>query len=176
MLSTAFLLAASMVVGQAEEKPSALPDLIAKELQFFVGSWTSEGTVQGMPMKGRLDVRWSSGGHCLVCDFRLRLEDERIQGNAVWGWDSASEELLWTAFYSNNVLEINRQQVKSPGMYRGTFSGSAFGKSYEAEGETDRRGPDEWTFSTKKHLSEGEPTEGINVRFTRAAKKAKESR
>ena len=96
MLSTALVLATSMVVGQPDAAAATIPNPIVKELQFFVGEWTSEGTVQGTPIQGALTLKWSPGQSCLVGDHRVQLGGEEIRGSAAWGWDSATEELLWT--------------------------------------------------------------------------------
>ena len=63
---------------------------IVKELQFFVGEWTSEGSVQDTPIQGALTLKWSPGQYCLVGDHRVQLGGEEIRGSAVWGWDSAT--------------------------------------------------------------------------------------
>ncbi len=169
----ALLVAASVVFGQAEAKKPVLPEKIAQQLQFFVGEWNVEGEVAGAALKGRWSTRWSPKKHCLVINYPLSIDDQQIQGNGVFGWDTETEELMTFMFYSNGVLEICRYKLVSPGVLKGTFAGSAQGKPYKAECELRTNGADEWTFTTKRNIVGGKEEKELLVRFARSEGKAK---
>lgn len=65
MLSTSLLLAASMIVGQAEET-SPLPEAIARMYEYQMGTWQISGRVGDQPAKGRWTCRWAQGKHCYL--------------------------------------------------------------------------------------------------------------
>ena len=67
MLSTAFLLAASMVVGQAEEAATpAMPKDVRSAIEFMAGEWESETSFGDEQLKGSSYRAWSPNRTCLI--------------------------------------------------------------------------------------------------------------
>ena len=146
---SAFVITASALLGHTETKQSALPDNIVKEIEYFVGDWTVEGDVRGMPLKGRWNARWSPQKHCLLITYPLTLDGEKILGHGMMGWDTAKKELLVFMLFSNGVFEDGRYKVESPRLFKGNFVGSAKGEPFKATGTVRTDNPDEWTFQTQ---------------------------
>ena len=165
---SAFVITATVLLGQTEAEQSALPDNIVKELECFVGNWTVEGDVLGMDLKGRWNAKWSPRKHCLLISYPLNLDGERVFGNGIMGWDTEKEELLILMFYSNGVHENVRYTVESPGLFKGVFAGSADGEPFKATCEMRTNQSNEWTFQTKGHTVGGKSEGELTVRFTRS--------
>ena len=154
--------------GQAGQP--VIPDEIIKEWQGFVGEWKAEGQGARGVIKGTWKATWAPGKQCLLIDYRGSVGDEAFIGSAIWGWDSSKDEFLVVSFYSNDILEIIRTKVESPGVYKGTHMGHAKGKPSKAKAELNKPGPNEWTFKATEATIGGEEAPDLTVRFVRAGK------
>jgi hypothetical protein len=98
MLSTALLLAASMVVGQAGDTEQHL-----KGLQWFVGEWRAEVQLQegipGVAEKGdQMEVlgshRWILGRNAIQVDWTHKINGAEVSmGRGLIGWDGLSNTI-----------------------------------------------------------------------------------
>ena len=61
MLSASILLAASMVVGQAEQVKVTVPQEVLSFFSYFVGEWRMEGVVLEGAMSGVNTWKWAEG-------------------------------------------------------------------------------------------------------------------
>jgi len=96
MLSTAFLFAASMVVGQAEDP--AVPQRAKDALNFLVGSWTVDGRVGEQKYKGEQQTRWAQGKHCVIANWTGSLGNREVHGTAIIGWDAGEGQVVDAGF------------------------------------------------------------------------------
>lgn len=135
---------------------SDIPDEIIAEWQGFVGEWKAEGLGSQGAIKGNWKASWAPGEQCLLIDYRGSVGDEAFRGSAIWGWDSSKEEFLVVSFFSNNILEIIRTKMESPGVYRGRYMGHVKGEPSKAKAELIKPGPNEWTFKTTEATIGGE--------------------
>lgn len=156
----------------AEPVQSALPADIQNDLGFFVGEWRAEGDVLGMGLTGRWIAKWAPARHCLLITYPLILDGQEITGHGVMGWDSAAKELLIQMFYSDGTMETARYKRESPGLFKGSFVGSANGESSKAACEVRTQQPNEWTFKTIGRTGGKIPGE-LSVRFIRSEIKPK---
>jgi hypothetical protein len=69
------------------------------------------------------------------------------------------------------VVEVIREKRVAPGVFEGTYKGSARSEPFEAKCTTRRKGSDEWTFTTTDTAVGGKKEEGLSVRFVRTAKR-----
>jgi hypothetical protein len=110
MLSTAFLLAASMVVvGQAEETTSNYEHL--KVLQPFLGSWTYEGVlhddIPGLAIKGvnvriPFRYRWILNRNALMMDWSVQVDSGAdLDGKVLIGFDPKGNKIVSGEFTSS---------------------------------------------------------------------------
>lgn len=169
----ALVVVASTCLGQSAGEAPALPDEIAKELEYFVGEWAVEGRASKGPLKGRWIVKWAPARQCLLVDYPLSVGDESSRGTGLWGWDASTKEMFWVAFYSRGAVETTREKVKAPGVYQGTYAIVLNGKRFEGRIESRRAGPNEWTVKTKGLGTAEEGIADLSVRFTRVTKGAK---
>lgn len=157
----------------AEAKPSALPDHIAKELNFFVGEWAVEGQQAGKPVTGRWSARWSPQKECILLNAFFAVDGEVAHGTGMSGWDSTTEEIVTRTFFSNGALEDIRYKLVSPGVLRGAHTASAKGKSFKGDCEIRTKQPDEWTFNSKASALSGKEQEAVSLRLERVGNKSK---
>ena len=133
MFSTALLLAASMVVGQAEG--NAIPPDISKELDSLTGTWEVTGTFKGNKIEGTWSARWAPGKHCLMRRSSLsgtpRAKD-RVIGIGVIGWDGATETITEQVFNDDNTSALVRWKVLPSGDWEGEVSGFREGQKFVA--------------------------------------------
>ncbi len=169
----AFMITASAMLGQSEATESTLPDNIVKEMEYFVGDWTVEGDVLGMPLKGRWTARWSPRKHCLLITNPKSLGGEKILGHGMMGWDTEKEEILVFMFFSDGVFEVGRYKLEAPRVLKGTFVGSAKGEPFTATATVRTDKPEEWTFQTKGNTVGGRRVGELSVRFIRSKSKPK---
>jgi hypothetical protein len=116
-------------------------------------------------MKSAWTIKWAPGNHCVIVEYRRDEPDKVIHGSGVWGWDSASGEIVYHALYSDPGLEHIRSQVKQPGVWTGKYTGSLQGQAMEASCELRKESPDQWTFQTTGMAAIGK--QELDVRFTR---------
>ena len=110
MVSTAFLLAASMVVGQAEAEPSAEPDFNPNlaPVAWMIGEWECKKTsATGEVRAIRKTVsKWTANNQVLVTEFAEAKPD----GTPIWAavvnyyWDPAAKR-IGARLFSGNFME-----------------------------------------------------------------------
>ncbi|MGI6414824.1 MAG: hypothetical protein ACOX1P_04080 [Thermoguttaceae bacterium] len=173
---SAFLIAASALLGQTEAKQTALPDRIAKELGFFVGEWVVEGDLAGKALTGRWSARWARQRHCLLISSLLILDGERVSSNGISGWDAGKKELVTVQFFSNGVLEDTRYQLASPGVMKGVYTVSAEGEPLKVACEVQTNQPKEWTFKSAVNVFDNKKQAEFTIRFVRSEAQPKKDR
>ncbi len=166
------LLASSLVAADAGAASSPMPDEIAQELNYFVGDWELEGAGAKGPMRSSWRIQWAPGNHCLMVEYRRPEPNKLIFGIGLWAWDSATNEIVYHALYSDPGLEHIRTKVNSPGVLEGRYTGSLEGKSVEGTCVLRKEGADRWTFKTEGVAASG--LEELDVRFIRTASLEKE--
>lgn len=169
MLGTALLLAASMVVGQGEQKaPSVLPPKVLKELQGLSGEWSFELTRGDQVEKVTWIWRWAPERHCLIG----RMASEDAQANSLMGYDKSTEQINDLAFYNNGDYFLFRYRIVSPGLWQGEGVGIDGGKPFSEKLEFRRSGRDEFTWKATDFVLGGEKQTDL-IGVGRRVKKAK---
>ena len=120
MFSTAFLLAASMVVGQAEPK---VPEDFQAAMQYLVGEWIVEGNINGEGFTLTMTYSWAPGKHCLILTATNDNENAlRNSGTGIIGRDPSTNELVETAYLHSGVRLEHRFSRISGAAWEGTGS------------------------------------------------------
>ena len=120
MLSTALLLAASMVVGQAEPK---MPEDVQAAMQYLVGEWTVEGNINGESFTLSMSYCWAPGKHCLILTATNDSENAlRNSGTGIIGRDPSTNELVETTYLHSGVRLEHRFSHISVAVWEGTGS------------------------------------------------------
>ena len=152
MLSTAFLLAASMVVGQAETA-SPLPQDIAAHFQYLIGNWHVEGKVGDTVVQGTYSVRWAPGRHCVMVTWTPdpdQPEEATVHISGVIGYDWASKRTIEKTFASNGDHYTISYVVSTPVRARGTINGELTcgnkEKQHQCQVKIERKGREEYTY------------------------------
>lgn len=169
MLTSALLLAASMVGAQAEAKaPSVLPSEVLKELQGLSGEWSFELTRGDQVEKVTWTWRWAPERHCLIG----RLASDDAQANSLMGYDKSTERITDLAFFTNGDYYLFRYRIVSPGVWQGEGVGIDQGKAFTEKLELKRSGRDEFTWKATDFVLGGEKQADL-IGVGRRVKKAK---
>jgi hypothetical protein len=165
MTHAGIMLASFLMTADADAASAPMPQEIAQELDYFVGDWGLEGEGARGPMKSSWSMRWAPGKHCLIVEYRRQEPGKVILGNALWGWDSASGEIVYHAQYSDRGLEHIRTKIAEADLLKGTYMGSLDGKHSAGTCVLRKEGRNQWTFKTNGVADSG--LGELDVRFTR---------
>jgi hypothetical protein len=101
MLSTSLLLAASMVVGQAEASPNYGH---LKAFDGLIGTWLYRGPVQedvpnlpgkDTPMLVHSSWKWIFNKAVVENSYALRFKDSaKVEGKTMYGWNAAEKKIV----------------------------------------------------------------------------------
>ena len=119
MLCTGLLLAASMVVGQAEAKMGGgVPKQVLAEMSFLVGQWKTEGVYNGEKFTGTYSAAWNPGKNCLI----LNTEYAGMKSTGISGWNPRTNEIVETWYRPDGLVSIQRFTAISDSKWKGTAS------------------------------------------------------
>jgi hypothetical protein len=165
MLSTAFLLAASMVVGQAEGPPvSPLPKEIMISYQYLMGTWATKAKVGEKSSEGTFICRWEPGRHCYRLTVSVLPSEpaEPVQHmSSIGGYDPVKKQTIEKAFWSDGshytLFYDNSNPVRQKGIITAELIGVEQGKEFKAKISVERRGPEEFIY--RSQTVDGKPIE-----------------
>ncbi len=165
MLSTAFLLTASMVVSQADQS-SPLPKNVAAWLQYEMGTWESKGKIGENSYAGKWSARWAPGKHCSMLTLSSvpnRPEESAVQMTGITGYDPVSKRFIENSFWSNGAhYTISwdwdaSNPIRDRGIIEGELTGVENGKEIKTKATVERKGREEFTYISQ--TVDGEPIE-----------------
>ena len=167
MLSTAFLLAAYMVVGQAGDVN--VPKEVLSEFQFLVGDWEYTGESQEGAVKGTLSGKWASGEHAILFEMSWTDRNHTTLGTGMHGWDAADKKLVALEFWSDGWSHFRRFTIKSPGVWQSDEWRGVDGKGQRVTGIAivERQGPNKFNWRSENSTIGGEPVRETNITFVR---------
>lgn len=175
MLTTSLLVAASLVMGQADDG-SPLPEEIAKMYECQMGTWKIEGSVGEDTATARWSCRWARGKHCYFITCSADSVDEEgvvHKMAAIGGYDSTKQQTIEKIFWSNDRHYTIRYDVSSPilevGVYKGEIECVEKGKTYTAPVNVERKGPS--VFVYRSETAEGDKIELVFRKVERARRK-----
>jgi hypothetical protein len=120
----AMLLAGAMAVGE-------LPDEVAKELDYYVGDWTYEWSLDGNTYTGKWSVKWSPDKSCLLSHWSGVGPDGPGSGTKITGWDVQKDQMVDLDFGSDGAHVLSRYSKASGTLWQGDGAGCT------EEGETE---------------------------------------
>jgi hypothetical protein len=165
MFSTAFLLAASMVVGQAEK--ANVPDDAIEELSRLIGTWQMTGKEGSDIFMAKCTNEWAPGqyGIRLQCTWSGAWEG---RGFGFVAWDNVKKELFGPEAYEDGSVCRLHYNIRSPGVWEGETHNSLGGKGeYKAEIRLEFKNADHYTWSAKKATLNGQPYPDMELEFKR---------
>jgi hypothetical protein len=115
MLSTAFLLATSLAVVQAD---SPLPADVTSQLKFMAGQWKAEGTFAGETWQGTSRRKLSKSKTALMMTSETNIMDAA----GVTGWDPEKNELVETWYNSFGAQVVICYKVTSGKVWEGRIT------------------------------------------------------
>ena len=142
MLSTAFLLAASMVVGQAEDDAA---DDVRAAMRYLAGTWAVEGNDNGNYFAATFTARWAPAKNCLTVTFKSATEN----ATGISGRDPSTNDLVETLYLADDTRIENRYSHISETVWEGTAI------VQDRSGKTDKpairleKNTDGYTFTSK---------------------------
>ena len=133
MFSTAFLLATSMVVGQADEAggmPTAVRDQLDKH---FIGEWSLERTWKGKTVKGDYSAKWVQGRHCVFIESSLVEDGKKKHVTELLGWEAKAGIPVLHAFVSNGDAYTMRWNKVLPEKWTGQGVGASDKRDWKSK-------------------------------------------
>ena len=87
MFGTAFLLAASMVVGQGD---GGMPESLRQHIEkHVIGQWTTRTTWGDQVVSGESRSRWAHGGKCVISEATgLDFAGVKVHTTTISGFDA----------------------------------------------------------------------------------------
>ena len=158
MLSSAVLLAASMVVGQAAE-PN-IPSDVIESLGYYVGEWKSERTENGRIHASQFTAEWMPGKYCTILRGKVQSPDGDRQFTLLSGWDVLTKEVVDYSYGSDGSQSMERWKIVSPTVEESTSTGvSVDGKPTSATYRIEKKGSDLFiqTITNRKEGDESKP-------------------
>jgi hypothetical protein len=177
MFSTAFLLAASMVVSGQATSPEISQQAKA-ELDFLVGTWTIEGRVGDQKFQGEQQVKWAPGKHCLIENWTGALGEMKVHGTAVIGWEVDEGQIVDTGFIDTVGHRTIRWTVANDKVWEGRMRGFLLGKKAETAVRLEKKSPRQFVvvFEAAGDMPENEYVfnKVVKPRSTERSKKLKQ--
>jgi hypothetical protein len=167
MLSTAVLLTASMVVGQAED--INVPKKVLAEFDYLVGDWTYSGEDGDDAVKGTFSVKWAPGKHAILIEMSWTDPDHTAMGTGIDGWDVAKERITTLEFWSDGWSHYREYSIKSVGVWHSDVWNGVTdeGKRITGRGIVERKGPNEFVWRSEKTTLDGKPGPNTLITFKR---------
>ena len=166
MLSTALLMATSMVMAQPAE-PNVPKEILAA-MDYYVGKWKGEGNEAGVPLKLQITTRWAPGKHCTIMNGRIRTSEGVVKGTLLSGWDAQNKQVVDYSYGSDGSFGIERWTIASPKVEEATSTGvSASGKSTRAVFRIEKRSPDEFLLKITERVEGDARKPDIVIEYTR---------
>ena len=166
MLSTALLMATSMVMAQPSE-PN-IPKEILASMEYFVGKWKGEGNEGGTVVREQVTGRWAPGKHCTILNARSRTPNGFVQVTLLSGWDALHKEVVDFSYGSDGSHSIERWKIASPTVEEATSAGvSASGKPTKAVFRIEKRSQDEFILKITERVEGDQRKPDIVIEYTR---------
>ncbi len=158
MFSTTVLLAASMVVGQAE-KPN-VPENIVASMAYYIGTWRGEWREDGKACSIQFTAKWVPGKHCTLLTSRTKTPDGIVQETLLSGWDALAKEVVDYSYRSDGSHSMERWKIASPEVEEATSTGvSANGNPTKATYRIEKQGANKFDLkiSDRKEGDQSKP-------------------
>ena len=134
----ATLCALSVLASSAPAGESAtIPKEALDALEFFVGNWEDEISVNGEKFGTGADKRrWAPGKHCLVMTSSGEENGAPVAGSGMSGWDAKGKQLVEHWYGSQGLYAAVRYPLSGMknGLWKGTFT-VVFGDGKAFDGE-----------------------------------------
>lgn len=128
MRHTQALVAATVVIAASVAGPSTvlaqLPEDGRKVLDYYVGTWQYEWTVEGETYRGTWSAKWSPNESCLLSHWSSRGPDGPVKGTKITGWDTANRQSVDLEFTNNGEHVLSRYTIQSDKVEIGEGTGS----------------------------------------------------
>ena len=166
MLSTAVLMAASMIVGQTEREH--IPKEAIAELGRLVGTWEMTGKEGGENFKAEYHIEWAEGRCGLLLQCRW-FRDSEARGLGMLAWDDSKKGIFQPEAYDDgSISRLNYTQF-APDVWAGEAHNTVVGKGeYKASIKLEFADKDHFSWTATKASLNGNPQSDMELKFTRA--------
>ena len=165
MLSTAVLMTASLVVGQAEREQ--IPTEAITELSRFVGVWEMVGEEGDDSYKAEYHFEPVKGNYALRFQCRWSGAWEG-RGFGMMAWDGSKKEIFSPEGYDDGSICRLHYRIEKPGVLIGETQNSLANKGeYKARIRLKFEDKDCYTWTATEATLDGEAQPDMTLRFTR---------
>lgn len=165
-----FLAAASLVNAQPQ---TDMPPEVRKEVNYYVGNWTVEGTADGSAIRGKLSSKLSRGKHCILGDWSAKVGETPVHFALVSGWDSSTGWLTEQGIDSTGEVYTIRYRKKSPTVTEGEYTGTLAGRKLTGKVRIEKQGPTRFTLSVTEAKAGDERRPDWVLRYSKVIKQRK---
>ena len=161
----------ALVVGCASQvsygqSQGRAPTEVQQELEYFVGDWVLEGSVEKQPIKGKASFHWGPGKYCLLGSVEFVQGDTPQSFCLVAGWDSSTGWYTEQGVASDGTVYTLRWKRKDANTSEGEETSTLAGKSATAHYVAEKQRPDK--FTARRIPKAGSEETEWTLRYTRA--------
>ena len=157
MLNAALLLAASIVVGQAESAQATfLPKEVVASYQYLMGTWKTQGRIGEERSEGEVSFRWAPGRFSYVLTGFLSSSkpgEPDQQWTGLGGYDPVKKQTIEKIFWSDGshytLYFDTSTPVRNKGSITGELTGMEHGQEFQAKISVERKGPEEFVYGSQ---------------------------
>ena len=134
------------------QETAGIPDDILNELDYFAGTWETEGKVGETQQTGRFTCRWARTDDkkvCLIGRFSYKTGDEVRSGVTLIGWNAAMRCIEDRGFDANGGCGRLLWTVKSPTEWHGEVIMVEKGKEVSSKATLVKTGSSEIVMESK---------------------------
>ena len=149
---TSVLVAASMVVGQTEEAAITVPEEVLSEFEYFVGNWEGTGTLDGQEFSVKYEFRWADNKASLSYTHRGRDPEGPWMASGIMGWDAVNKQVVILEFGvegEHALVHLRREKPRKLWQGKITATNTRTGETEKSQWMLEKKGPDQFTFSSK---------------------------
>ena len=157
MVSAAFLLVASMVVGQAEgAQATFLPKEVVASYQYVMGTWKIQANIGEERSEGEFSCRWAPGRFSYVLTGFLSSStpgEADQQWTGLGGYDPVKKQTIEKIFWSDGshytLYFDTSTPVRNKGSITGEITAIEQGQEFQHKISVERKGPEAFIYRSQ---------------------------
>jgi hypothetical protein len=125
----------ALLSTSAYSQEEAVPEDFLKDVEYFIGDWTSEVKFGDRVSEGTWSAKWSAEGKCLIIHMSgIPIEEEETEGQekafgtGILGWDGSTDSMKDLTFWSSENTYDARYRKTSDTTWEGEATGTVGGK------------------------------------------------
>ena len=159
----ALSISAALLSCSAYAQEGAVPEEFVKDVEYFIGDWTSEVKFGDRLSEGTWSAKWSAEGKCLIIhmsgvpiDQEVTEDQENAFGTGILGWDATTNSMKDLTFWSSGNTYDAHYRKTSDTTWVGEATGTVGGKEFTEKVSLTRNSDDEFVWRAYEYVLGGE--------------------